>query len=79
MGWAKTRDLERDTKRKEMTVSALREPCLTDGTKTKEMPMPAAGRGRMARHIKPLLGNHRIAPVFAFTASAIPWPALALR
>lgn len=55
--------LERDEKRKEMTVSELCDLYLEEGLEAKKPSTIATDRGRILRHIKPLLGKRRISEV----------------
>jgi hypothetical protein len=50
-------------KRAEMTVSQLCDEYLTDGCDLKKPSTVATDKGRVARHIKPLLGTKRISSV----------------
>ena len=54
---------DRDRKRREMTVAALCELYLREGTGEKKASTLLIDRGRIERHIKPLLGKKRISEV----------------
>ena len=55
--------LERDTKRLEMTVSALCDLYFEEGIETKKASTLATDKGRIERHIKPLLGSRLITEI----------------
>ena len=50
-------------KRREITVSALCDLYLEEGTETKKVSTLATDRGRIERHIKPLLGKRLITEI----------------